>query len=457
MNTLNAVRRRPWPLLVGLVVGFLIAFGALLATPSVYQTSSVISISASPTVAAQDLFGSTNFVQQRASTYAALVASDAFVQEIAAQVPDVQEPVVTATAQQDTSLLTLTAAGPTPELAQQIATAATNALIARADILDIGPGGVRSIDLVVAEPAGLPMNAVSPTPWIFLASGLLVGAAVGVLAVRLLSRSDNRVSQPGDLVEITGDTSAVFTLPDRRWNGRSSGPRHAEYAERLAAVHQEFVAMPGRTNRVLLIAAPTPQHAETAHQVADDLSNTLVRGGRRVVVLRLEGDEQREHRPGLSDVLAGSHGIRQVVFKDTSGRYDLGPGQQILRLLTATEHEVRGVVGQLLSMADFIVVDAPPLSSPVGFPVMSQVADAVLITATLRDLRTAELTAARGIVERLRVRLLGLLLAPCEPLPTDSPERSGSRAGGHQANRARPAVNGSEQAEARSVRPVERG
>ncbi len=423
MNTLNAVRRRPLPVLVGLIAGLVVALGALFATPNVYQSSAVISFSASPTVAAEDLFGSTNFVQQRASTYAALAASVAFAREISEQVPGVESPTITASAQQDTSLLTVNATGPTAELAQQVATAATNALIARADTLDIGPGGVRSIDLVVAEPAGLPAGAVQPVPWIYLASGLAFGAAVGVIVTRLRSRSDSLVSQPGDLVEITGDTSAVFSLPDRRWNGRGSGPRHAEYAERLASVHQEFVAMPGRDNRVLLIAAPTPQHAETAHQVADDLSNTLVRGGRRVVVLRLEGDEQREHRPGLSDVLAGSHGIQQVVFRDNSGRYDLGPGQQILRLLTATEREIRGVVGQLLSMADFVVVDAPPLSSPVGFPVMSQVADAVLITATLRDLRTAELTAARATVERLRVRLLGLLLAPREPLPADMPGR----------------------------------
>lgn len=423
MTLLQAVRRRPWPVLLAMAAGLLAALGVLFLTPTVYQSSALVNIAASPSVAAADLFGSTNFVQSRASTYAALAGSPAFAQEIAERVPGSTRPTISASVQQDTSLLTVSATGPTAEQAQQIAGIAAETLVARANTLDIGPGGIRTIDLVVVEPAGLPETPAHPVWWIFLVVGVVVGAAVGLAVVRLRMRSDNRVSQPGDLVEITGDAGAVFSLPDNRWNGEGSGPKHAEYGERLAAVHQEFVAMPGRENRILLIAAPTQQHSETAHQVVDDLSNTLVRGGRRVVVLRLEGDEEREHRPGLSDVLAGSHSIGQVVFKDMSGRLDVGPGQQVLRLLTATQREIRGVVGQLLAAADFVIVDAPPLSSPVGFPVMSQVADAVLITATLKDLRTAELATARATLERLRVRFLGLLLAPRQPLPYDVPER----------------------------------
>lgn len=423
MRTLQTARRRPWPVLAAMAAGLLVALGALSVTPTVYQSSALVNVAASPSVAAADLFGSTNFVQQRASTYAALAGSEAFAQDIAERVPGTVEPTISASVQQDTSLLTINATGSSAEEAQQVATIATDALVGKADTLDVGPGGVRTIDLVVVEPAGLPETPSRPVPWIFVVIGLVVGVAVGLAVVRLRLRSDNRVSQPDELVEITGDTGAVFALPDNRWNGEGSGPRHAEYGQRLAAVHQEFVAMPGRDNRILLIAAPTQQHSETAHQVVDDLSNTLVRGGRRVAVLRLEGDEQREHRPGLSDVLAGSHGIGQVVFKDMSGRLDVGPGQQVLRLLTATEREIRAVVTQLLSAADFIIVDAPPLSSPVGFPVMSQVADAVLITATLKDLRTAELTSARATLERLRVRFLGLLLAPRQPLPLDIPAR----------------------------------
>jgi capsular polysaccharide biosynthesis protein len=423
MSLLQAARRHPIPVVIATAAGIAAAFAVLAVTPSTYQSSAVVNIAASPAIAAEDLFGSTNFVQQRASTYAALVGSEAFVQEIAEQIPGDVRPVVSAAVQADTSLMTLSASAPTAEEAQQVANLATGALVARAGALDVGPGGIRTIDLVVVEPAGLPESPVQPVPWIFVAIGLIAGLGVGLGVVKLRSRSDSRVSRPGDLVEFTGDAGAVFTLPDHRWNGEGSGPRHTEYAQRLASVHQEFVAMPGRENRILLIVAPTQSHAETAHQVAEDMSLTLVRGGRRVVVLRLEGDEQQEYRPGLSDVLAGSHSIRQVIFRDMSGRLDVGPGQQILRLLTATEREIRGVVDQLLAVADFIIVDVPPLSSPVGFPVMSQVADAVLVTATLNDLRTAELTSAHATVQRLRVRFLGLLLAPREPLPLDIPDR----------------------------------
>ncbi len=428
VRTLLAARRHPWLTLSSVIAGTALALVALLLTPPTYHSSSVINVAASPTVAAADLFGSNRFVQQRASTIAALVTTDTFVDEVAAQLPGEDTPNLTASVRQDTSLLSVEAAGSSPEGAQQAATVATDLLVARARALDEGLGGVPTTQLVVVEAAALPRSASQPVAWVFVAVGLLLGAAVGFAVLRLRMRSDNRVSRPSDLVEISGDTGAVFWMPDRRWNGASSGPRHAEYAERLAAVHQEFLAMPGRDSRILLIAAPSQAHAETAHQVADDLSTTLVWGGRRVVLLRLDGDEQDEHRPGLSDVLAGSHSMKQVIFRDLVGRFDVGPGQQVLRLLTATEREIRAVMGQLLAVADLVIIDAPPLSSPVGFPVMSQIVDAVLVTATPKDVRTDELMRAKSTVERLRVRYLGLMLAPREPLPMALPSPSPARA-----------------------------
>lgn len=417
---LLAVRSRPWLILISAAAGVVVALALLAVIPSTYRSTTVVDVSAAPGVASQNLFNSTDFVQQRASTYAALVQTTSFSAEVRSRVPGDGIHDIDAAVETGTSLFTVGATGATPQSAQQASAAAVNLLISQAAPLDVGPDGASSVKLTVVERPDLPTAPEQPNPWVFLVVGLAAGITVGLGIVWLLRRSHGRAHSK-DIAEVGSDMGTVFRLPDRRWNGMSSGPACADYAERLAAVHQEFIAMPDRSGRRLLVAAPNEAHAETAHQVADDLSVTLVWGGRRVIVLRLKGDEEYEHRPGLSDVLTGSHSVAQVIFRETSGRGDVGPGQQTLRLLTASEREIRIVMDQLLSMADFVIIDAPPLSSPVGFPVMSRVADAVLLVAAADNVRADELISARATIRRLEARYLGLLLAPSEALAAELP------------------------------------
>lgn len=400
-------------MLACLAAGLLASVLVLLLTPPTYTSSTQLHVAITPAGSeGRDIYGSLPYLEQRANTYAGLVENQSFQDAVAAATGPEATPEVTAVVEAETSLLTLTAAAGTPADAQRAATAAAERLITEGTQLEAaGPGGP-PLQVTVAEPAELPTEPDSPVALLYLAVGLIVGAALGLGVARLAAQNDDRLRGPDDLGPVAERVGPIFWLPTRRWGGATSGPRREDYVHRLAALHHELTTLPGSRGRVLVLTAPTPQHSATTAQVAEDLTATLGEGGRSTLLALVEPQPGAEAERGLSDVLAGSSTLSSILRTDSARRIVVGPGTQPLRLLTASVPDMQALTSQLCNLADVVVFAAPDLAAPAGTALLARSADAVLVVAARGDARGEELLDARATIERWGARYLGVLLAP---------------------------------------------
>lgn len=419
LTLVAAARRRIGLVLVSAVVGLAAGIAMVIASSTTYTSSVQLYASVAPEVAqGRNVFTSIGFIEGRAATYASLVGNSSFEDAVAEAIGSTEPVTLTAVVDPETALLRITADGPSPEAAQQAATAAADRLIATAPPLDSvvlddavpGAPASASVLLAVSEPANLPSSPASPVVPLFLAVGLVSGLALGLAGAALAGRLDDRIQEPADLGDLADQVGPVFWLPAKRGGG-ASGPGSEEYQLRLAALHHEFTTLPRSRGAVLVLTAPTARHADTSAQIADDLTRVLGQGGRStaLVVMHARGNEPTG--PGLSDVLSGSHSLESVVNRRTD-RLTLGPGTQPLRLLTASAGEVSELIAALNRLADVVVVDAPDLSAPAGTAVLSAVADAVLVVAGRGNVNADELLDSRATVRRWHAAYLGVLVAP---------------------------------------------
>ncbi|WP_219414377.1 hypothetical protein [Pseudonocardia nigra] len=445
-----AARRRLGLVLISTVAGVGASITVLAISDTTYTSSTQLYVSVVPEVAAdRNVFGSLSFVEGRAATYSSLVDNKSFQDAVAADVGAAEaELEISANVDPDTALLTLNATGPTPQLAQQAAAAATARLEAVALPLDgivdtdapPGTPPIAPVRLTVSESPNLPSSPTSPVVPLFLAVGLAGGMGLGLAAASLAARVDDRLRNPDDLGDLADRVGPVFWLPPRRWGGASSGPRREDYRLRLAALHHEFTVLPRSRGAILMLTAPTPSHAASASQVAEDLADTLSEGGRSMALVVMQSRGASRAGPGLSDLLAGTHPVTAVTKHNSSGRVTLGAGTQPLRLSTASDREIAALLGELNQLADVVIIEAPDLSAPAGAAVLATVADAVLVVAARGEARAEELLDARATIERWDASYLGVLLAPRVrtllgrlPWPHDAPTSTPARRQGRSA------------------------
>jgi succinoglycan biosynthesis transport protein ExoP len=418
-----AARRRMALVIVSALAGLAAAVGLLLTSTPSYTSSIQLHLAVSPEVAAgRNVFNSLTFIDGRAATYSRLVGNDSFEEAVAAETGSSTDLQLTSVVDPETALLRIDASGATPEQAQQAATAAANRLIAVAPPLDnvvlddVPPGtpAAASVQLTISEPADLPVSPTSPVAPLYLVVGLVVGTAMGLAGAVAAARADQRIREPEDLADLADRVGPVFWLPARRWGGGSAEAGAEDYQLRLAALHHEFTALPRSRGAVLVLCAPTPQHAAVASQIAGDLAAILGEGGRSTALVRMQPrDRTGSSAPGLSDVLAGTHSLSTVMQNPPdASNVSIDAGTHPLRLLTASPSEVSALLADITSQVDVVVIDAPDLGAPAGTAVLSGAADAVLVVAGRGSVRADELLDARATVGRWNATYLGVLLAP---------------------------------------------
>lgn len=275
-----------------------------------------------------------------------------------------------------------------------------------------GAPATAPVQLTVSDPPNLPMNPTSPVIPVNLAIGLLVGAGFGLAAATLAVRFDDRLRDPSDLADLADRLGPVFWLPNRRKIGVQTEAWREDYTLRLAALHHEFTALPRSRGSVLVLAAATPLHVPSVSRVAADLADTLSLGGRSTALVVLHPDCEAGSMPGLSDFIAGGVSLQAVADRSGPGHLRIGLGTQPLRLLTASEAQIRAILIELGQLAELIVIDAPHLAAPAGTSVLTAMADAVLIVAARGEARAEDLLDARAAIDRWNASYLGLLLVP---------------------------------------------
>lgn len=304
-----------------------------------------------------------------------------------------------------TGLLKIKARSSKPRLAQLSAAAATDAVLNRVDLGEIGTPSFRLNEI---DAPALPTSPVFPRTRLTLLVAALLGLGLGLAAAVLRENLTTKVETAEDLAlasglpvfaEIPAET-AVLKLHSAE--ELASQPRLHVVAEALRDLRTNLL-FTDDSIRSIVITSPDGSHGKTT--VAFGLAATLSRAGARTILVdcdlrrgRIAEMLQLPRTPGLMDVLLGEAQLERVIRPTgdgpdvlVGGRRSADPGE----LLT---QEFPAALGELEREYDAVIIDATPVIPVSDARILARYADATVLVARAG---TASRRQVRAAVERL--------------------------------------------------------
>jgi Mrp family chromosome partitioning ATPase/capsular polysaccharide biosynthesis protein len=318
-------------------------------------------------------------------------------------------------------------------------------------------------DMSVSAQATPPTGRTSPRAGLSLGAALVVGLVVGILGVLALEAFDLTLRREDQL-------KALFRLPilarvphegdRRRWGLRqTSEPRTPDSLtfptlEAFRTLRAMALASrsPGQpVPRSLLVTSAAPGEGKTT--TALNLASSLVASGSSVILI--EGDLRKPSignavgitaRYDVTSVVTGEAPLESALV--TSDRY---PG---LQFLLAEGIRSKGTSGDALflptatkmvrdakEVADFVIVDSPPLLAVIDALELAREVDSVLIVAHLGHTDLRRLSALGSLLAEAHIDPAGIaLIGAAAPGGTEvygyhQPPRGGGRGAPASATR----------------------
>ncbi len=282
--------------------------------------------------------------------------------------------------------------------------------IAQLQSLRAGPDPTIRMEARATEPE----SRIWPRPILTVAGGLLLGVVLGVLVAYMLRALDPRLRREDQLREsfrlpllarIPREASANKDMPLRP---ASISPATTEAYRTLRATLTVPRGPGAPTPKSLLVTSPSPGEGKTSTAV--NLAFSLARAGSKVILI--ESDLRRpsiEQAVGvgpaygiaavlrgevpMADALVRAPGSDDNLWLLMAGRSD-GETSELFSLPMA-QH----LIDDAEKLADYVVVDSPPLAAVVDSMPLAQRVDRVLVVVHL------------GRTHLRRIRELGEILA----------------------------------------------
>lgn len=284
-----------------------------------------------------------------------------------------------------------------------------------------GLTGASDPTLTVAAPAELPTAQASPRTTLSLLAGLLAGLLIGITAAFVRDALDPRVQREQQLRE-------RFPLPvlarvpkvGKRREERTLLPRQLPLTaiEQYRTLRAKLTTGGGEAQAYLLTGSGLREGKSTS---AIALAAALAHGGNDVILI-----EADLRNPTLATSLKlGSFGGIERVLTDEVPLHEALTEVQLdgapMRILAAHRHPggavdrlsvpaARQLVQAAKELADFVVIDAPPLTEVVDALPMAQVVDQVVIVARFGVTRLGKLSDVCELLADQGVTPAGLLL-----------------------------------------------
>ena len=270
-------------------------------------------------------------------------------------------------------------------------------------------------------PADLPTSPVSPRPALSLAAALVAGLILGLGSVFAISFLDPRLRREEQL-------QASYQIPvlarvQRESRGRSGPLRPDELSPATRDGYQTLhaaltVSRPAASSRSVLVTGPSAGDGKSTTSI--NLACALAASGKRVLLV--EADSRRptlaqalgvRSSPELADVLTGRASLEDA--PSVPGEYES------LRVVTAgpvpgsaegllTETAAEALLNEAEALADWVVIDAPPLSRVPPVLSLATLVDDVLLTVRLGKSNLRDLAELSELLAQHRIRPAGFVL-----------------------------------------------
>ncbi len=279
----------------------------------------------------------------------------------------------------------------------------------------------------IITPAELPTEPVSPKKALNLVLAIVVGAVLGLGLALIAENLDDRLKSPEDIERLVGAPILGYIPLVKEWKeGQaklatlSESASGAAEAYRTLKTNLRFVSLE-RPLRTILVTSPVAQAGKSTS--AANLATALAQGGSKVVLV--SGDLRR---PSVHKFfgLTNSKGLLDLLNSEVSLEKALQKGKvPNLRLLATgglppnpTEilgsERFAGILEKLRSLADFVVIDAPPVLGLGDTSAMASKVDGVLLVIRTNLVTTKEVAHAREQLTKAGGKIVGCILNAVE-------------------------------------------
>jgi tyrosine-protein kinase len=277
--------------------------------------------------------------------------------------------------------------------------------------------------LVVAEPAVTPGAPIRPRTTTNVALAGMIGLAVAASLTLLLEYLDDTVKSPEQVRAVLQMPvlGVLAKMPPEQLRGgpvSMSGPRSpAAEAYRSLRTNIQFSAL-DRPLKKILVASSIP--AEGKSTVAANLAVVMAQAGLKVILV--DGDLRRPTLHRLFNT-TNAFGLSHLVMRPTRNLDGaLTPtGVPNLSLVTTgplppnpaemlASKKMAGLLEQMASEADVVIIDSPPISAVTDATVLSGRVDGVVLVVQPGVTRMAHALHAKEQLERAGAAVLGVAL-----------------------------------------------
>jgi len=278
--------------------------------------------------------------------------------------------------------------------------------------------------LTVVEEAPLPTYPMGSRRMMQVALAGAIGFMLAVGAAFLIEYLDDTVKSPQDVERRTNLSTlgTIIRFPATEAEGPLTAlePR-SPIAEgyRVLRTNLQFAAMGmGKSAVVLMVTSAQPSEGKT--NTAANLAVSLAQAGRRVLLVDADLRRPTLHKlfnlskeAGLTSLLLEREADLERVVRKTavdglrvlpSGPVPANPAE-VLGFA-----EMRALLERFRTMADYVLLDSPPVLSVADASVLAQQVDGVLMVVEAGRTRTEMFERAVAVLQRVKARVLGTIL-----------------------------------------------
>ncbi|ORC15460.1 MULTISPECIES: polysaccharide biosynthesis tyrosine autokinase [Rothia] len=408
-------------LLAGLIIGALLGYGYSLTQPKIYASSATGYVTVGEGAGIGDVISGSAAAKEKAAAYLAFVNSGPVADEIIAANPNLNltrgeiQGNLTATVDENSALIRVSAQGSTPESAQALANSSLQAVAKVANDLE----GTSTVRVIPLEDATLNSGPISPDTRKLMLAGGGAGLAL-VLAVILLRRTiDTKLRTRDDATKAT-ESGVLGVLPISEELTeenilRAHSDHVAQEAIRQMRTNLRFVNV-DRPPKSLIVTSAEPGEGKST--VSTSLARALADAGQPVIII--DADLRRptiakkfkiDSKVGLTQVLAGQVELADAVrqFEDTqlfilpAGRIPPNPSELL------GSDKMRQLISEL-SGEFTVVIDVPPVLPVTDAALLSNSVDGVVLVGTVGKTRKENLAEAADNLRKVNATLLGVVI-----------------------------------------------
>jgi capsular exopolysaccharide synthesis family protein len=414
------VRRRRFAIVLCLLGGLAGGYWFGYHGSPVYRATSRALVGVSEARGLGETIAGAELTNNQIATYASVASSLSVSQRI---IDSLSLPFTSAQLKKDisaqvesgTQIVDITAIASTAAGAQQIADAAVPALAA--ELVELQPDESLRLNAQLLDNAPLPSSPSSPKPPLDITLGIVLGLLAGLGLAGIMEALDRTVknSAHGDALFRAPLLAAV---PQRRGpmvvvSPGTDRPESEPYRTLRTAVR--FVR-PDQPIKTLLVTSAGPGEGKTT--TAANLATAIALSGERVIVL--DADLRRaglarafglESSVGLTSLVLGTSSLNDALqHRDrnldvlASGPLPPNPSEIVSSQL------FNHVLTSLAEMADFVIIDAPPLLPVTDALAMAAQVDGVLLVARHGSTLRSAASEARSKLDGVGANVVGYVL-----------------------------------------------